>query len=83
MLRFVSYSVLLILCIHYKFSFSQSVLKQDRILSSNELRQDLLFLKNKLETLHPNLYLYSSKTEFSSGEGNYVVSRLIQQVSTI
>ena len=63
MLRFVSYSVLLILCIHYKFSFSQPALKQDRILSSNELRQDLLFLKNKLETLHPNLYLYSSKTE--------------------
>lgn len=63
MLRFVFYSVLLILCIHYKFSFSQPALKQDRILSSNELRQDLLFLKNKLETLHPNLYLYSSKTK--------------------
>jgi hypothetical protein len=59
--------IILALVIYAVTGFSQSSLYDpDRLYSVSELQSDFKYLQKKLESKHPNLYLYTSQSEFDN-----------------
>jgi hypothetical protein len=59
--------IILALVLYAVTGFSQSSLYDpDRLYSVSELQSDFKFLQKKLENKHPNLYLYTSQSEFDN-----------------
>jgi len=55
-------AILSVLIIFTDLTFGQTDNKREEVIPVKDLKSDLKYLKNKLENLHPNLYLYSPKT---------------------
>lgn len=59
--------VIVILFVNYSAGFSQaSAYEPDHLFPTNELKEDLRFLKDSLEKKHPALYRYISKPELDA-----------------
>jgi len=54
--------LLLIFLLPINYLFGQKPNYQEKTFSTNELKADVKYLKTKLETNHPGLYLYTSKS---------------------
>ncbi len=79
--KFMRYTLFLILIILAGSCYSQNSI-QPRVFSPEELNEDVDFLFNKFEQIHPDLYSYTAKSEIDlmrkkvKGELSQPVSRL-------
>lgn len=55
-------TILIVLIIFVDVTFGQTDNKTEQVIPVTDLKSDLKYFKNKLEKLHPNLYLYNTKS---------------------